>query len=536
MGYSIYVSDVTKYVRKKKRILNNVCLSIPQNSFTAIVGMSGAGKTTLLNLLSGYDTEYSGEILYHNFDLKINDLRSDISYVPQKEILHKDLTLWEELWYSAKLKIKNLSNSDLKERIKTIIDSLELNGLENVFIKNLSGGEQKRLSIAILLITKPKVLILDEPTSGLDLNIANKLMKLLKRISQDGTTIIISAHTVSDLKDCDQVVFMGQNGAICYVGKYTDSFSYFKVEDFVDIYELLKTKTDMYSKKYLKTFKKERRVLEKYVRKDDGVSFFTLVFYQVFRCFKIIWHDKLLLFLNLAVPVDGLMRYDSAKIVLFAVICASMWIGIFNSVQEIVKEKALVKQEYMANVHLSSYITSKIVVYLLIAIFQAISFMIVSLFHFETFQEGLLFSSIFLQYVLHFVVINFSSCMLGLFISTICKKREYTLLIVTIYMMAQLIFSGVLLPIEGMGKCIQIFILSKYAISGLGSTSNLIYVLENSTFHGVSPVLLFGEEAYDFFQYEMSFVIENIGILLLFALVFALLTFIIIKPIIKHFK
>lgn len=125
--------------------------------------------------------------------------------------------MYESIWYMAKLRLQKLSDKMLEDKIKSIIKTLELEGKENTYVKNLSGGEKKRLSIALELLTSPKVLILDEPTSGLDLHIEKKLMQLLKKISKSGTTIIISAHTTSNLDCCDEVIFMGNGGKICGV-------------------------------------------------------------------------------------------------------------------------------------------------------------------------------------------------------------------------------------------------------------------------------------------------------------------------------
>ena len=171
MGFEIEIRDVNKQLKNKKYILKNINLKIQKNTFVALVGPSGAGKTSLLNVLSGYDKRNRGTIYYDNYDIKENDLRESIAYVPQREILHKDLTLYKELWYAAKLRMIEKTKEEIQERIKEVIESLGLSGKEKTLIKHLSGGEKRRLAIALELLFSPKVLILDEPTSGLDLHI-----------------------------------------------------------------------------------------------------------------------------------------------------------------------------------------------------------------------------------------------------------------------------------------------------------------------------------------------------------------------------
>lgn len=155
MSINIQVKHVTKKVKNQNKIiLNDVNLTIKEENFIALLGPSGAGKTTLLNALGGYDKKYEGEIWYNQYNIQEKDLRSEISYVPQREILHKDLTLYQELWYIAKIKLKNFKNDAIHNRIKETIKNLGLTGKEKTLIRDLSGGEKRRLSIAIELSTE----------------------------------------------------------------------------------------------------------------------------------------------------------------------------------------------------------------------------------------------------------------------------------------------------------------------------------------------------------------------------------------------
>ncbi len=142
MSLNIYANNITKKV-KKKTIFENLKLNIQNQSFIALVGPSGSGKTTLLNILSGYDTHFEGELFYNQWNIKKEDLRSIIAYVPQQEILHKDLTLWKELWYIAKIRFSHMQKEMIQEKINKVIYDLDLKGQEDTLIKHLSGGEKK---------------------------------------------------------------------------------------------------------------------------------------------------------------------------------------------------------------------------------------------------------------------------------------------------------------------------------------------------------------------------------------------------------
>lgn len=539
MGYSLSIQNLNKKI-KNNTILNNINLKIKQNTFTAIVGVSGAGKTSLLNTLSNYDLNYSGTIYYDKYNVKNNDLRKQIAYVPQSEILHKDLTLYKELYYCAKLRLENQKKQIINNKIKEIINVLELNGKEKTKIKNLSGGERKRLSIGIELLNNPKVLILDEPTSGLDLNVEKKIMETLKKISTKGTTVIVSLHTVSNLNLCDEIIFMGQHGSICYQGAYKKVKEYFKVQNFVDVYELLQTKTKDYNERFNSEQKVETIAEEKY-QKQKTKNHLKNILTLSKRYIEIIWKDKLLLFMllfqgfilalltNLAIEKDGLQNYDVAKITLFATTCAALWTGIFNSIQEIVKERTIIKKEYISGINISSYIMSKLIVLFFLCLIQSILFITTLYTHFSFQESGLIFQSGYIENIVHYFIISYSSSILGLFISSIFKRQEITLIIATIYMMLQLIMSGVLLKLQGIVDTFSHFVLGRYAMEAFGTTSNLIHVVKTTKLNDMDEQIsinLFLDEAKEYYTYTSDHIMAIWGLLALTSLILIILTII----------
>lgn len=547
MGFDLQIKNLNKKI-KKKTILNNINLNIKKDTFTAIVGVSGAGKTSLLNAISNYDTNYQGQIYYNNYNIKKNDLRKQISYVPQSEILHQDLTLYKELYYSAKLRIKKSSKKNINKKINELIQILELQNKEKTKIKNLSGGEKKRLSIGIELLNNPKVLILDEPTSGLDLNVEKKIMETLKKISKQGTTVIVSLHTVSNLNLCDEIVFMGQNGSICYQGPYNKSIEYFKVKNFVDIYELLQTKTKQYNDIFNQNIKKIP-IKEKTQSLKSHNNILNNILTLSKRYIEIIWKDKLLLFMlmfqgfilalltNLAIDKNGLQNYDVAKIALFATTCAALWTGIFNSIQEVVKERNIVKKEYISGINISSYIISKLIVLFLLCLIQSLVFISTLYAHFKFVENGLIFTSSYIENVFHYFIISYSSSILGLFISSIFKRQEITLIIATIYMMLQLIMSGVLLKLKGIVDTLSHIILGRYAMEAFGTTSNLINVVKTTKINGMNEeisITMFLDEAKEYYTYTSAHIINIWVLISIVSLILIILTIIVLHQNIKN--
>lgn len=543
MGYSLNIRNVNKMVKvrgKNKVLLDNVSFDIGASEFVAIVGVSGAGKTTLLNVLSGYNKINSGNIYVNDDNITVNrDYYQDrISYVPQKEVLHNHLTLKRSLYYSASLRMPGVSKKERLKRVENVIEELELTGKENTLIKNLSGGERKRASIATELLTTPDILLLDEPTSGLDSNIEKKLMKTLKNLRDSGTTVVITAHTVSNLYMCDKIIFMSDGGKICYIGKFKDSLKYFEVEEFVDIYEKLKDvkEAQKYQNKYSDNSLEEIKNKKSKPKNTKKVGFLKEISYLSGRYVETIFNNRLFCFLllfqaiimgisiNIVAESNWLKVYDTAKILLFAFSCAAMWLGLFNSVQEIVKERDIIKLEYFNNMRLSSYIISKLLVFAVLCFIQAILFLCIISMKVEFPEQGIIFNSVFLEYTLGFFLVSFSSTMLGMLISALVKTTEITLIITPIYMMFQLLFSGVLVTLNGISKLISHFIIGRYAIEAFGTTSNLINVLENTMLGGIidtnTTTIMFIDEAKEYYTYTVShfnnLILVLVGSILLF--------------------
>lgn len=552
MSYSLKVRNLKKIVkikRKNKVLLDDVSFDIKAGEFVAIVGVSGAGKTTLLNVLSGYNKISSGNIYVNDDNITINrdNYQDRISYVPQKEVLHNHLTLKRSLYYSASLRMPGISKKERLKKVENVIKELELTGKENTLIKNLSGGERKRASIATELLTTPDILLLDEPTSGLDSNIEKKLMKTLKNLRDSGTTVVITAHTVSNLYMCDKIIFMSDGGKICYIGKFLDSLKYFEVEEFVDIYEKLKDikEAQKYQNKYSNNSLEEIKNKKSKPKNVKKVGFLKEIGYLSGRYVEAIFNNRLFCFLllfqaiimgisiNIVAESNWLKVYDTAKILLFAFSCAAMWLGLFNSVQEIVKERDIIKLEYFNNMRLSSYIISKLLVFAILCFIQAILFLSIISMKVEFPDRGIIFNSVFLEYTLGFFLVSFSSSMLGMLISSLVKTTEITLIITPIYMMFQLLFSGVLVALNGISKFISHFIIGRYAIEAFGTTSNLINVLENTMLGGIidtnTTTMMFIEEAKEYYTYTVSHFNNIILVLVGSILLFMILSIIAIR-------
>ncbi|RME54280.1 ABC transporter ATP-binding protein [Candidatus Woesearchaeota archaeon] len=209
--------EIDNLIKKfgKKLVLDRINLSILDGEFFGIVGLSGSGKTTLLNILVGFWEPTIGRIIYnHNKIVRKNKsyIRQIFGFATQAGSVYPQLTVEENLRYFGHL--FNMRGSDIKERTEILLDLVELTGANKVLAGELSTGMQRRLDIACALIHNPKVLILDEPTEDLDPVLRKELLALLKRINDEGTTIIMTSHLLNDLETvCDRIAIL-HNGYV----------------------------------------------------------------------------------------------------------------------------------------------------------------------------------------------------------------------------------------------------------------------------------------------------------------------------------
>ncbi|HEV2237213.1 MAG TPA: FHA domain-containing protein [Ktedonobacterales bacterium] len=223
-------------------LLDDISLSIPPRSFVALVGGSGAGKSTLMDALNGLRPAHAGRVLYngHDYYQHIASYSAQIGYVPQEDIVHRDLTVERALYYAAKIRLpSDFSDEQIEQRIREVLDEVELTHRRTLMIRNLSGGQRKRVSIALELLANPGIFFLDEPTSGLDPGLDRKMMFLLRRLADRGHTIVLVTHATNNINSCDYVCFLSAGGRLAYFGPPEHAKGYFGKSDFAEIYTSL---------------------------------------------------------------------------------------------------------------------------------------------------------------------------------------------------------------------------------------------------------------------------------------------------------
>lgn len=491
-GYAIDVVNMNKWVSKELNLLKNISLSIGQNEFVGLVGMSGAGKTTLQDAINGYRPATDGQVLvnglnmYENYDM----FRNDIGYVPQRDIVHMELTPTGALDYAAQLRMPpDTSKDERMAAVNTTLDELGLSFRKDIPNSRLSGGQLKRVSIGVELLTRPKLFFLDEPTSGLDPGTEYEMMKLLRRLADQGRTIMIITHATKNVMLCDKVIILARGGHLAYFGRPEDALVFFdkyrtprerleKDMEFDDIYRILedecKGTPEEWGKRYLEEAqqlsakgrikvpkaqppKAASRLQKTTVKRISALQQFIIL---SSRGTKILFQDRVSLGLMLGLaPLLGFMNFiwggnlfdpimgDSPKTMAmwFMTAVIGVLVGSLCSVREIVKEADIFKRERAVGLKILPYALSKLWVGVVLGIYSGV---IILLFVIILVRPPMPSIATFISWMITIVLCIIVSYLLGLLISAGVPNQNASLIVLIAVIVPQLLFAGVLLPLE----------------------------------------------------------------------------------------
>lgn len=535
-GVSVVADDICKEVRSGKGtkcITNHVSLSIEPGEFVAIIGGSGAGKTTLLNCLSGMTDFTSGDIHINGESIRTNSrsVRSIIGYVPQSDIVYDNLTLERMLLYSAQLRMpKDTSGEEIQQKIEETLEMVELTAHRATMISRLSGGQRKRASIAVELLASPRLFFLDEPSSGLDPGTEKNLMTMLKRLANTGKTVIMVTHTVQNINMCDRVICMGCGGLLGYSGSPRRALEFFGKKAMTDIYEDLNEHSIEVSNRFQKisgsngmaaqparvekesgqkeNAKKENSKKEKKkFSPEDSLRQFAVM---TKRYAEILKNSRMRLMLLALMPViltilvciafqaDGNLYSllnitidrtsqpfhvcgDTMKL-MFAFSCAAFWVGIFNSIQEVSKERNIYEREHFTGVRSFPYVMSKFADIGVLCMLQSLIMMALLAFFTSTTvtaagnaaastsfrigmgKDGVVFTGgglWFEMYLTTFLAMMSAMC-LGLAISS-AVSNDMALVVCPVCLLPQILFSGVVSELSGITETISNIVTCRWA-------------------------------------------------------------------------
>ncbi len=500
-NYRIDVRDLSLKGRIK-----GANISIEPGQLVALVGGSGAGKSSLLTTIVGQNMDYQGQILINGNELRqsYSAIKQEIGYVPQDDIVHGDLTVDEVLRYSARLKLPDVEQQ--KAAVERVLAELQISHRRKALVRELSGGQRKRVSIGVELIADPRILFLDEPTSGLDPGLDKRMMELLRSLADVGRTVALVTHATNNVMLCDQVVFLAQGGYLCYAGPPNQCGDHFGVSgDFSDIYQYLDRSeqeiasiADSYRPVLLsklpaistaKISPSGNRGSKRSGRISLGLQQFgTLLSRETILTLR----DRTSLLLNaITAPLALLMiafasnnseifsnldsltdeTYREALRVLFGVICATIWVGFSSSLQALVKDRGIFVRERSFNLVPEAYLGSKIVVMVLQSFAQALLLYLTLSFCFSSPETTFMNWPIAIPLVCFATLFTIGTQ--ALLVSSLVKNSQQASSTAPLLLIPQLIFSGVLFEISRSGDLIYPVITSRWAIKAMGIFSDV---------------------------------------------------------------
>ena len=450
-------------------LLHDVSFMLPARSVLAVVGPSGSGKSTLLGAMTGFRPAESGHILVAGRDLYANyeNLRFQVGLVPQADIVPAQLRVREALDYAAKLRLPSTATrAERDERVEAVMRELGLTERANLRIDRLSGGQRKRVSVALEMLTKPAMLFLDEPTSGLDPGLDRQVMMLLRELADAGRTVVVVTHSVENLALADNLLVLAAGGYVAYFGPPHDALAYFGVADMSSVFVLLdSTPGTEWARRW--------RDHHSHTATNDatstsstatlntspppgGVSQFATL---TARNIKVILADRtyaaLLFVLPLVLAATGFLvgtrsglgmdpkigLNPEARLLLLVLILGSVFTGAATSIQELVKDRVIYQRERAVGLSRVAYISSKALVLGVIAAVQGFVFAFLSLVGRPGPMDPLVFPGTF-DIVILVSLATVTSCMVGLLISGFLPTRDAALPALVIVTMVQVVFSG----------------------------------------------------------------------------------------------
>lgn len=496
-GIALEIHDLNKDVPAKggkKTILDKVSLSIEPNEFVAIIGGSGAGKTTLMTAMSGFDSKVTGRVYCNGTNLRENfqTLKNIIGFVPQQDIIYENITLKKMLYYTAKMKMpEDTSTAEIDARIEEVLGMVELSEHKDTYIRRLSGGQKKRASIAVELLANPGLFFLDEPTSGLDPGTEEHLMRTLSKLSKEQEkTIIMVTHTINNLNLCDKVIIMGYGGRLCYCGSPAGIKDFFQTDDLVKVYDIITADPKGWESRFRMSGINQ---VSEHAAESNGeaikprkVNGFTQLGILVRRYTTLIMNDMqrlalifgqpliIGLLLTLVAGPDIYQKFTETQSILFTLMSGGIWMGLLNTIQEVNKERVILKREYMGNLKLPVYMLSKYIVQGVISLVQAVILVVTFVLVKGTPScKGVLISNATIEIIVLIFLTIYASAGMGLLLSSITKSADRAMAIAPFVLIIQLIFSGILFELTGATDKISYVTFSRWAMESIGSTCDL---------------------------------------------------------------
>lgn len=499
----------------KIKLLDDISLTIQPNEFVGLLGPSGAGKSTLMDALNGMRPASGGSVRINDLDLyeHLDSLKQSIGYVPQDDIIHRELTVYRTLFYVAKLRLsRDVTKDEIDQIIVEVLDVTGLTERKDVPVSQLSGGQRKRVSIAVELVTKPSMIFLDEPTSGLDPSTEEKIMRLFRQIAESGRTVVLTTHAMENVRLFDKIVVL-MRGKLAFYGKPEEALAHLGAANFKELYDKLEepieaevakngessrnavtervaenwkqkfTKTPQYKQYIHEPLKQLGQLESQGVQKKRRLGIVGAIgqwFTLSRRYAEVLLKDKLNLFILFAqAPIVALLTFlvvganQPRDVVYFVLSLVSVWFGTSVSAREIIRERPIYNRERMVNLGLIPYLFSKLFVLTFIVGIQCFLLFVPLKFFDLVGLMSMPGDFVGIPQFWTMLVTASVGIALGLCVSALVKTSEMATSLVPLILIPQILFSGLFGVPAGLSKVAGLTMPSAWSFDTMKRFSSL---------------------------------------------------------------
>lgn len=508
---SLSARDLTFKLPSGRVLLDHVTFPLGERCLLGVIGPSGAGKSTLLGALTGMAPATAGSVLYDGRDLykSYAELRHRIGLVPQENILHTQLSVRRALEFAAELRFpRDTSKQERKRRIDEVLGELALTAHADTRISALSGGQQKRVNVALELLTKPSLLYLDEPTSGLDPGLDKSVMEQMQKLAHDGRTVIVVTHSVANLNLCDRLLVLVPGGKIAFFGPPADGLRHFGKTDWAEVFQMFEAqpardwaaefRASPFYHRYITAELDNAAVPAAATREltpaPKSRNGFAHLRTMCRRYMAVIASDRLYLGVLAGLPIglgllvrvipspNGLVGPDNpdATSLLLVLSVGAVLSGTANAIWEIVKERAIYSRERAAGLSAGAYLVSKLLILGVMSGVQAVVLVAVGLIGRPLPKQGTILPHLpLVELMIAMFVLGIGAMALGLLLSAIVDTSDKAMPLLVLVVMFQVVLSGGIFPLHGKVGLEQVSWLSpsRWGYAATGATVDLNHVI-----------------------------------------------------------
>ncbi|MEW5811408.1 MAG: FHA domain-containing protein [Actinomycetota bacterium] len=474
------VHGVTWTIENNKTLLDNISISARPGTLTAVIGPSGAGKSTFARLVAGYTHPTTGQVSFEGHDVHAEyaSLRSRIGMVPQDDVVHGQLTVRQALMYAAELRLPpDTTKADREQVVNEVLEELEMTKHLDTRVDKLSGGQRKRASVALELLTGPSLLILDEPTSGLDPALDRQVMTMLRQLADAGRVVLVVTHSLTYLDVCDQVLLLAPGGKTAFYGPPNQIGPSMGTTNWADIFSTVAGDPEAAAQRYLAqhgppppqppaltpselgnpTRTSLRRQLSTIARRQIRLVISDRGYFAFLMLLPFIMGV-----LSLSVPGDvgfGVPRTaleggeapNEPGQILVMLNVGAIFMGTALTIRALIGERAIFRREQAVGLSTSAYLLAKMVVFTAFAVVQSAIVTAIAIvgkgWGPGAVESGAVIGNRSLELFVDIAITTVAAAMVGLALSALARSAEQIMPLLVVAIMSQLVFSGGMIPV-----------------------------------------------------------------------------------------